>query len=99
MVDTTFVAVVAASVPTIVVGLVGFLARSAFESIREDVREIANALRTQNERLGSHGEGISDLKARVVSLESDRDRMKDKQHDLGNELTSLGMRMPRGRRK
>ena len=52
----------AAGVPSVVIDLVGFLARNVLLDIKDGVKEL-------NDKVSGHGEKIADLHARVTALE------------------------------
>jgi hypothetical protein len=57
--------------PTAVLTLLAFLARTQLETIQVGIRTVSTELKELNEKVGGHGEELSGVKARLDALERD----------------------------
>jgi hypothetical protein len=74
--DTTLIAIIAASVPTVVISLIGYGLRTLFEEVRGGVKDLQGGMKELNGKVGGHGEKLAGHEARLTMLEGKTERRR-----------------------
>jgi sensor c-di-GMP phosphodiesterase-like protein len=91
--STALVAIVAASVPSVVVGVVGYFLRRTLEKLEHSVEDVGKSVATHNTALAVLEQRLVALEqGRVVRLEADHGRLLGLVERLEERMVERGAR-------
>jgi chromosome segregation ATPase len=67
-------------VPSGLILLVAFLARTQFEEIKASILSLASQLKDLNETVGGHAQKLSNFEARIDSVEREISLLRERRH-------------------
>lgn len=96
--ETTTIALIAAVVPSTVVGALGFFLRNAFADVKEGLANLSTELKALTAAQSEGQKEIAVLRAELANVRSDVDELKERSHKANNAIQALELKVPRGRK-
>lgn len=93
--DVQLGSILAALVPSVVVGLVGFLLKASVGDIKAAIAELKGEIGKLNDKVAAFDRASAVHEQRIVTIERDFSDIKDKFHRLQSKVTDVLMRFGR----